>query len=1073
MVLRRGRRRRYVARLGVCLALLVAACAGRSRTSAAARARRARVAPGGSALLLFVHFEDEVAGGRRQAWAARREASRLAALLAAHGGGRVAVAGTGLDYYEKRRDLALGGAAAFVAVGGAVNATSRPRYDEARARNAALRRAGPRGAGGLRIAGVVFASARAACLGAGGRGLFFRFAPKGIDDRYEQTCDGALRPPSQPAPRDNWSGDLVPRVGGAPKAAHGGAPVWPALVFSCWSPLTAVNAWHLFGELSLDDDAARGFRPAAVPALKFRVAVRHMGECDAPAPVMLVLDVHRRVQSSIYGGKAVVIYDGAAAVAPAPDGGAALGRRRAPLAPNRSDAALRLFGDFPAAAPKHVRCCGEEEDPGGCVWRPTLLERTEGSGTAEALERAAAQQEAAVLRGEASWIERREGKKEEPSSRDAKNLRSAILEEIVRRREVEIAALKNAEADPLYVADLGDDDGAKRLKAEAKAAFTRIVTLPKVIPANATAPWASAIPRVIFQTFRSRSVPFRLHEAVMSWSRANPAYEHRIFDDDDMGAFVVETFGWDSREIRALNAAPRRCEIDHGFGDRLVVALGGPPRFDVSQWAFAAPPGHRVLAAAAALAVDNLLRSSGNLPRKRGAKKAGAFPKNFTARPPNVVPVFRGLRRVFREDPPAALAASEPALAAAAARDRETEGGYDVEARWECPVANVNQIGDEGLAGPPVLQAALEAVAYADAGVGAKLKLPTVLLSSDERLQFARKDGSPDPAVARATANRPLSLAERFAVRAAFRELVSLRPPEFGRAINSKYADEQSYKDDLATAGVKHWSDAWAEYDMGIYNILNPQTPPTPNPTPEVPETPAPTPPSSTAADAAAKVEALWAPASATTSSLRLALSNVEVALTLLRERGRYFVAAEECAGLLRAAPPEDDNGRDAYTTALTRCVEARAFLAERTSSFAGAKDELRRVDAVLAAALDGVRAALAARADRFGDAALLRDGKWRAAAADDDARAWLWGACAVVAGAADDDDDARNSDDDDAPDHLEPLRTATTGGRAVDALRGADAAAGDGSRTATRSRSRRRRGLRAAPARAADARGL
>ena len=40
---------------------------------------------------------------------------------------------------------------------------------------------------------------------------------------------------------------------------------------------------------------------------------------------------------------------------------------------------------------------------------------------------------------------------------------------------------------------------------------------------------------------------------------------------------------------------------------------------------------------------------------------------------------------------------------------------------------------------------------------------------------------------------------------------------------------------------MKHWSDAWAEYDMGIYNILNPQTPPTPNPTPEVPETPAPT----------------------------------------------------------------------------------------------------------------------------------------------------------------------------------------------------------------------------------------
>ena len=204
---------------------------------------------------------------------------------------------------------------------------------------------------------------------------------------------------------------------------------------------------------------------------------------------------------------------------------------------------------------------------------------------------------------------------------------------------------------------------------------------------------------------------------------------------------------------------------------------------------------------------------------------------------------------------------------------------------------------------------------------------------------------------------------------------------------------------------------------------------------------------SSTAADAAAKVEALWAPASATTSSLRLALSNVEVALTLLRERGRYFVAAEECAGLLRAAPPEDEDGRDAYTTALTRCVEARAFLAERTSSFAGAKDELRRVDAVLAAALDGVRAALAARADRFGDAALLRDGRWRAAAAADDEdprAAWLWGACAVVAGADDDGDDARGSDDDDAPDHLEPLRTATTGGSSPRRRR-----SGDGPRVA------------------------
>ncbi|KAK7236179.1 hypothetical protein SO694_00060171 [Aureococcus anophagefferens] len=807
MVLRRGRRRRYVARLGVCLALLVAAwcavtfvslrhaageggeallmppggggvrgargAAEAPREAALARAcaqrwalpdvRRgagsgaARVAPGGSRCCSSCtsRTRSPAGGARPGPRGARRRGSRRCwrRTAAAASPSRAA----GLDYYEKRRDLALGGAAAFVAVGGAVNATSRPRYDE-RARG--TRRA-PRGT----------SRARAAC--------------------------------------------------GSPRVVRRRPAAW-----------------------------------CAEDALRLAATLSSRGAAGA--------------DSSIYGGKAVVIYDGAAAVAPAPDGGARSARAaaRAPNPVRRGAAPLRRL---PAAAPKHVRCCGEEEDPGGCVWRPTLLERTEGSGTAEALERARRSRRRPCSGARRRARGRRVLGEEEPSSRDAKNLRSAILEEIVRRREVEIAALKNAEADPLHAADLGDDDGAKRLKAEAKAAFTRIVTLPKVIPANATAPWASAIPRVIFQTFRSRSVPFRLREAVMSWSRANPAYEHRIFDDDDMGAFVVETFGWDSREIRALNAAPSararadlfRYLVIHAHGgvyadadsvcvrpldawldadeDRLVVALNGPPRFDVSQWAFARAAGHRVLAAAAALAVDNLLRSSGNLPRKRGAKKAGAFPKNFTARPPNVVPVFRGLRPRLREDPPAALAASEPALAAAAARDRETKGGYDVEARWECPVANVNQIGDEGSRGRPCSRRRARGRRLrrrrrrrqAQAPDRAPLVRRAPPVHAEGRL--AGPGGR-----ARATANRPLSLGERFAVRAAFRELVSLRP-RFGAAINSKYADEQSYKDDLATAGVKHWSDAWAEYDMGIYNILNPQTPPTPNPTPEVPETPAPT----------------------------------------------------------------------------------------------------------------------------------------------------------------------------------------------------------------------------------------
>ena len=73
--------------------------------------------------------------------------------------------------------------------------------------------------------------------------------------------------------------------------------------------------------------------------------------------------------------------------------------------------------------------------------------------------------------------------------------------------------------------------------------------------------------------------------------------------------------------------------------DRFVGAHQGPPRFDVSQWAFAAPAGHPALEIAAALALENLERKS-SVPLAPGA----------TPRPENVVPVFRGFRRVLRDD---------------------------------------------------------------------------------------------------------------------------------------------------------------------------------------------------------------------------------------------------------------------------------------------------------------------------------------------------------------------------------------------------------------------------------------
>lgn len=454
-----------------------------------------------------------------------------------------------------------------------------------------------------------------------------------VDTKPEDdaTCNASLR---RTGPTDAWTGDLVP-VGDASRAR----------VLSCWSDLVAVRATHLVGK-------------RVPPVLRFRPPVP--GECEGPPSTAFVLDVHRRVQTSMFGAKATVVADGGAVVGDLRELTTSSGRSPPP----RVDLVAAADLDEPAQMPSRFRCCVA----GTCSWQPTFLDRVEGDSTADALLKAALRRP--------------------PSRRLA-----------------------------------GRD----------------------------------AIPRQIWQTFARKKLPSGVAKAAQSWIDLNPAYSYALFNDTEVREYVERHYS--SREVAALDAAPsgaHRADLwrylviarEGGvYADvdsvcdapidtwlrpsdaGLVVALNGPPRFDASQWAFAAPPGHAVLVEAASIATDNLLRSANK----------STIPFDVYAR----VGMTRGLRRV---------------------PDGRTASGFAPELRFDCPHVAIDPANEEILSGPPVLQAAIERVATRQAHD------------------------------------------ENATTRSTLAGLVTLRPPYFGGAVRPKYAAEDIYLLDLASAGVIHWS---------------------------------------------------------------------------------------------------------------------------------------------------------------------------------------------------------------------------------------------------------------------------
>ncbi|WP_324672147.1 glycosyltransferase family 32 protein [Hymenobacter sp. GOD-10R] len=51
------------------------------------------------------------------------------------------------------------------------------------------------------------------------------------------------------------------------------------------------------------------------------------------------------------------------------------------------------------------------------------------------------------------------------------------------------------------------------------------------------------IPRIIHQTFMSKKLPAELQENVDNLKRLNPGWAHRLYDDDDITAFILDQYG--------------------------------------------------------------------------------------------------------------------------------------------------------------------------------------------------------------------------------------------------------------------------------------------------------------------------------------------------------------------------------------------------------------------------------------------------------------------------------------------------------------------------------------------------
>jgi hypothetical protein len=166
--------------------------------------------------------------------------------------------------------------------------------------------------------------------------------------------------------------------------------------------------------------------------------------------------------------------------------------------------------------------------------------------------------------------------------------------------------------------------------------------IPVSLPPRKPSAAPSLIPRMLYQTFKSRDVPAGMAKAVNSWIEKNPEFGYRFFDDAAMRDFVerypCEGFAFDSsvllRALDTIRPGAGKADLfrylliyDRGgvymdvdsfclnplghfvsADDDVVTGLGG--RGDFHQWGLIYSPRHPFLKRTIENAVSNILNRS-------------------------------------------------------------------------------------------------------------------------------------------------------------------------------------------------------------------------------------------------------------------------------------------------------------------------------------------------------------------------------------------------------------------------------------------------------------------------------
>lgn len=158
------------------------------------------------------------------------------------------------------------------------------------------------------------------------------------------------------------------------------------------------------------------------------------------------------------------------------------------------------------------------------------------------------------------------------------------------------------------------------------------------------------IPKIIWQTYKNKNIPYESIECIKSWINLNPEYEWIFFDDETCERFIVDHFSSDfvsmyqSLPYGVMKADTWRIAVVYVYGgiysdidtnciqpinfwakDYELIVSSEPPTNTIANFCFAATPKHPALYSA----LENLLKNYKNPNFMDKIEKTGTPVQNY------------------------------------------------------------------------------------------------------------------------------------------------------------------------------------------------------------------------------------------------------------------------------------------------------------------------------------------------------------------------------------------------------------------------------------------------------------